>query len=234
MSIRDAILRSYTEACKALDNYLDATKHFTGVYDSILEGLRQKYNNSMLCDKWHATELLQFNSNRTMSALLVANFYGDEVFASLALLLCLEVCELFKFKLFAIPIASKTVRKRTDSGFKRALIRFSEERRIDLFILLSQGHPYLDGFYVEVPSKGNRSDKSDSIIRQVAKHHEVGAFSASLDKPTYAIIRAGSDELISKIREKNIEAYRFVISQDIWAGYRAAMVLLDGHSAHDV
>jgi hypothetical protein len=227
-------MRSYAEACKALTNYLDATKHFTGDYDSILEGFRQKYNNSMLFDQWHGTDLLQFNCDRDRSALLVANFYGDEVFASLALLLCLETCGLFRFKLFAIPIASKTVRERTDSGFKRALVRFSEERRIDLFILFSQGHPYLDGFYVEIPSKGNQSDKSDSIIRQVAKHHEVGAFSASFGKPTYVITRAGSDELISKISEKNIEAYRFMISQDIWAGYRAALALLDGHPVHNV
>jgi len=202
-------------------------KQFTGVYGTILKGLQQKYANSKLHSKWHGTELLQFNPDRSVSALLVANFYGDEVFASLALLLCLEVCEIFKFEIFAIPVASKTIRKEVDSLFRQDILKFSEQKKIDLFILFSQGHPYLDGFYIETPSTVNRSEKSDKIIKKVAERgHEVGAFSAKFDEPTYAVISAGANELVSQISEKGIEAYRFVVSQDIWAGYRAALTLL--------
>lgn len=231
MTIRDDILRSYAEAQEALTNYLQAMKQFMSVYDSILKGLHRKYPNSKICRKWNGTELLQFNPDCPRSVLLVANFYGDEVFSSLSLLLCLEVCEIFKFKIFAIPVANKTGTRELDLNFRKALLRLAEQKRIDFFIAFSQGHPYLDGFYVEIPSRGNFCDKSITVVREVSDHgHEVGVFADKFGKPTYAILNAGPSELISQMSEKGIEAYRFAVSKDIWAGYRATLALLtNGH-----
>jgi hypothetical protein len=228
LTIKDDVLRAYIEAKKALTNYSQAMEEFKNVYDSVLEGLAQKYPNSKMKSKWHGTELLELNPDRSESALLVANFFGDEVFASLALLLCLEVCDIFDFRIFAIPVASKTIREDVDFSFRATLIKFLEMKRIKLLVLFSQAHPYLDGFYIEIPSVVKKFDKSQQIVKEVAEHgHEVGAFSEKFDKPTYSVVSAGADELISIASRKGIESYRLMISQDIFAGYRATLALLE-------
>ncbi len=223
----DSIRRAYESAQKALTNYLQAMEELDKVYNVVLDGLKQKYPDFQMDTDRFGTELLSLNKDRSKSAFLIANFFGDEVFASLSLLLCLEVCHMFDYQIFAVPIASKFHRDVVDASLREAVLQFIETQETDLVILFSQKHPYLDGFYIHVPFANNRIDRSKQILSEVAKcGHEVGAYSVRRDRPFYAIVKADDDELISVLANKGIEAYRFVVSQDIWAGYRAVLTLL--------
>ncbi|MDH5746469.1 MAG: hypothetical protein OEZ21_05900 [Candidatus Bathyarchaeota archaeon] len=214
-------------AKRALTNYLQAMEDFDKIYISILADLEKKFPKIEIKSDWLGTELLKFDQDRSKSAFLIANFYGDEVYASLSLLLCLEVCHTFDYNILAVPVTSKVKRQKIDLSFCRDVINFLEKEGVDLLVVFSQKHPYLDGFYVDVPSVDMECDRSRQIIKKVVEHgHEVGAFCSKYDKPTYSIVKAGEDEMISLAARKGIEAYRFVVSQDIWAGYRALITLM--------
>jgi hypothetical protein len=228
LTVKDDIQRAYEEAQKALKNYNQSVRGLKNYYPKILEGLKKKYPNSKIQKNWNKTELLEFNSHKDKTAFFISNFFGDEVFASLSLLLSLEVSKIFDYKIFAIPFANKENIGKISSPLRQAVLNFLIENKINLFVIYSQAHPYLDGFYLETPATINVYDKSQQIIDEVVKkNHEIGAFSNKYDKPTYSIITAGTNELISIAREKGIESYRFMISSDIWAGYRAMLVLLN-------
>jgi len=224
----DSIRMAYEAAQKALTDYVQAMKVLTEVYNEVLDRLEERYPEMEVDTNRFGTELLRLNKDRSKSALMIANFYGDEVFASLSLLLCLEVCDMFDYQVFAVPLVSKVCRERVDESLRQRILRFVEVQNIDLVILFSQKHPYLDGFYIHVPSAGNRIDRSKEIISEVIRcGHEVGAYSVRRDRPFHTIVKAGDDELISMLADKGIETYRFVVSKDIWAGYRAALTALN-------
>lgn len=231
--IRDDIRRAYSVAKRALTNYLQAMEDFDKIYISIVKELKKNFPKIEIKSDWLGTELLKFDQNRSKSAFLIANFFGDEVYASLSLLLCLEVCHTFDYDILAVPVASKVKRQKIDLSFCKDIVNFLEKEGVSLLVVFSQKHPYLDGFYVHVPSVDMEHDRSRQIIKEVVKHgHEVGAFCSRYDKPTYSIVRGDKGEMISLVARKGIEAYEFVVSQDIWAGYRAALTLLKEESTY--
>lgn len=225
--IESDIKQAYSAMNRALTDYIQLTEDFGKIYTRILADLRRKFPEVEIKRDWFGTELLRFEQSQSRYAFLIANFHGDEVFASLSLLLCLEAHRTFDHNILAVPIASKVKRENVDFSFRRRVIDFLERREVSLLVIFSQSHPYLDGFHVYVPSVNMQHDKSRQIIKEVAKHgHEVGAFCSSYDKPKYSVVRAGEDELVSLAAIRGIEAYRFALSQDIWAGYRAMLTLM--------
>lgn len=227
----NSIRRAYLSAQKAFTNYRQAMKELDKVYNEVLFELKQRYPDVEIDKDQFGTELVKLNQDRSKSAFLIANFYGDEVYGSLSLLLCLEVGHMFDYRIFAIPIASKVRREKIDKSLRQAVLWFVDKKGINLAVLFSQKNPYLDGFHIYVPSADYEFDKSRQILGEVIKHgHEVGAYSLRHDKPSYAILKSHNDDMISIFAKKGIEAYRFVVSQDIWAGYRAVLALLKSKS----
>lgn len=105
-------------------------------------------------------------------------------------------------------------------------MRFLTAKKVKCFVVFSQGHPYLDGFYIKIPHSRNGISEGKKIIEKIKKHHEVGAFSASHDAPMYDIVISERDELISEADQRGIRSYEFVLSNDILAGYQTLLQLL--------
>ena len=54
-----------------------------------------------------------------------------------------------------------------------------------------------------------------------------GPSSAKYDRPTYTVITADKDELISQADRAGIAAYEYSVSNDILAGHQALLKLLN-------
>lgn len=225
--IRKDIEKAWHQASKDLDDYIKAKKGFKSDYYNTMKDLL-KNNPTIEVQKKILTEPLYIlNKTKNKPVLLIANFFGNEVFATLSLLLCLEDNIQLTNKIYAIPLANNQESKTVDQKVKSKIIEYMFANKIPRLVIFSQGHPYLDGFYIKIPASKKGLEKAKEIIEHVTNKHEVGAFSAKYDKPTYTVITADENELISQADRVSISAYEFFISNDILAGHQALLKLLN-------
>jgi hypothetical protein len=220
------IKRALDAANEAMGDYVRKKGGFKRDYPLIIKSLLGTSSDFKVTKDQFSEPVFELNIGKSKSAFLIANFFGNEVYASLSLLFCLENQEKLNHRLFAVPLASKVQTKTVDESFKEQILCFLKKKGVDDFVVFSQGHPYLDGFYIKIPSSKHGIERAQEIIDRVKKHHEVGAFSARDDKPTYTVVVSENNELISRADQMGIMSFEFVISKDILAGYQALLQLL--------
>lgn len=104
--LRRDIELAWERANKALEDYIKLKEGFKADYSSIIRRLC-KENPDIKLMKSEFSTVFTFNYKKDHPAFLVANFFGNEVYASLALLFCLENKEKIKHRIYAMPIVSE-------------------------------------------------------------------------------------------------------------------------------
>ena len=174
--IRKDIEKAWHQASKALEDYIEAKKGFKSDYSTIIKNLLENNPNIEVQKTIFNEPLYILNKTKNDPVFLIANFFGNEVFATLSLLLCLEDNSQFNNRIYAIPLSSTQERKSVDQKIKSKIIKYISANKISCLVIFSQGHPYLDGFYIKIPASKNGLEKAKEIIENVKNKHEVGAF----------------------------------------------------------
>jgi len=161
-------------------------------------------------------DVLAANLNLKEDALLIANVRGTDAFSTLALLSFLGSKNHPKYNIYAIPnwAPARRSTKATDALGARLTNEFSDHH-VGVAIVLKDGLPYFDSFYVAIPSKRGGTGKEESLVEHLrSRGHQLGAFSFTEDRANYPVVKS-DNVLLGRLEKLGADVYGFIVTEEI-------------------
>lgn len=221
------VRRKIADADSAFRLRAEFSKTLQRDYQKIIRSLSKR--RGITLDRLNGHEdMLVENLNLKKDALLLANAGGTDTFSILALLSFLGSSHLSNYNIYAIPNRTPIHRNTKNATvFNARLANEFGGRHLALAIVMKDGLPYFDSFYVAVSSNRRKVGRERDLVKHLeSKGHKLGAFSYSEDTSKYTVIKT-ENSMLQGLQSLGADVYGFTVNEEIETCVDAMKFLLN-------
>ncbi len=182
-------------------------------------------------DSFEGLDMVAIDSGMKVGALVAANTNGGEAFAAYALFGFLLMKSKHRFNIYALPRAELGSKgKELPPTLLKSLRALVRGKNIKLAIVLSDGMPHFDGFYLGLTNNRTQRKAKDLLSNLRSSGFTLGKYSLREDWPAHELIESRSPLLLA-LNSLGASAYEFIVSDEIKAGIEALGFFLNVKSS---
>jgi hypothetical protein len=219
--LREVISRIQTRVRKADD----AQRLSQELKESVSVNYSRIFRNSIERQKGSAVDIfstqdtVRFGGSRGLapSLLAIANMDGSQIFSTLAALKFADSVSAGPCTVYITPkVGPFRSYGEKIPDFFRKIEGFLDETKVDLAIIIRDGHLFFDGFYISLLDE-MQHDLAKRVVDKVRDlGHQTGKYSLRDDDPTYEVVHS-DDELFKLFVKSNVPALGFTVTEDFQA-----------------